>query len=80
MYTCRSDGVKYLRGVSHLEPPCPVQGPDMKFPGVWTRVPKGALSLRKKVLSQRDSPGRGCREVCEFRETGPFGPIGRNPP
>ncbi|CAM4659801.1 unnamed protein product [Leuciscus chuanchicus] len=36
--------------------------------------PKGALSLRKQVLPQRDAPGRGCHEEHEFWEPGTLGP------
>ncbi len=35
------------------------QGPYMEISQVWTRVPKGAPSLRK---AQRNLPRRGCRE------------------
>ncbi len=52
------------------------QGPHMEFPQVWMRVPKGATSLRKQILPQRNQPGRGCCEDHEFREKGPVGQYG----
>ncbi len=50
----------------------------MEVPEIWTRVPHGAEPLRKKVLPQRDVPGRGCCEELEFRKPGPGGLVRRN--
>ncbi len=40
------------------------------------RVPYGAEPLREEVLSQRNVPGRCCREENEFGKPGPGGPSG----
>ncbi len=52
--------VSTMIGVGHLEPPHPVQGTRHELQRVWTRVPKGAPSLRKQILPQRNRPRRGC--------------------
>ncbi len=56
--------------------PRPIQEPHMEVPQIWTRVPYGAKPLREEVLSQRNVPGRCCREENEFGKPGPGGPSG----
>ncbi len=50
----------------------------MEVPEIWTRVPYGAEPLREEVLSQRNLPGRCCREENEFGKPVPGGPKRRN--